>query len=228
MNRRQFLCATAAGAAPFAPIPSVRAATYDLIIKGGRVIDPSLGISAIGDVAIAGGHIAAFEPNIAAEGAEAIDARGKLVVPGLIDVHTHAARDKEAAPACLADGVTAMVDAGSRGANLIDDGVAVAKAAPNRLRVLINLSRVGTQPVMTPDLADVAMARGAIARHRDTIVGIKARMERGAWGGAAGDLEALRRAQAAAAPFGLPVMIHLGQPDAPLREILALLKRGDI
>src|ERR1700736_6689069 len=133
MNRRQFLCAAAAGAAPFAGIPSLRAATYDLTIKGGRLIDRSLGINAIGDVAIAGGRIAAVGPSIAAEGAEAIDARGKLVVPGLIDIHTHAARDKEAAPVCLADGVTAMVDAGSRGANLIDDGVAGDKAAPNRL-----------------------------------------------------------------------------------------------
>ena len=49
-----------------------------------------------------------------------------------------------------------------------------------------------------------------------------------AWGGAEGDLEALRRAQAAAEPFNLPVMIHLGQPDAPLPKILALLKGGDI
>src|ERR1700726_5353278 len=102
MDRRRFLHTAAAGAAVLASVPNAKAATYDLIIKGGRVIDPSLGINAIGDVAIAGGRIAAFEPNIAADGAEAIDARGKLVVPGLIDIHTHAARDKEAAVACLA------------------------------------------------------------------------------------------------------------------------------
>src|ERR1700736_36609 len=102
MNRRQFLCAAAAGAAPFAGIPSLRAATYDLVIKGGRVIDPSLGINAIGDVAIAAGRIAAVGDNIASDSAaEMMDARGKLVVPGLIDIHTHAARSKEGPPLAL-------------------------------------------------------------------------------------------------------------------------------
>jgi dihydroorotase len=227
MNRRQFGCA-AAGAAILARSPNARAATYDLVIKSGRVIDPSLGINTIGDVAIAGGRIAAVESNIAPDGADVLDARGKLVVPGLIDIHTHTARDKNDAPVCLADGVTAMVDAGSRGADLIDDGVAVAKASPNQLRLLINLSRKGTLPVMSLDLADVPLARAAIARHRDTIVGVKARMEQKTWGGGDGDLAALARAQGMAEFFNLPVMIHLGQPDAPLPRILALLKRGDI
>src|SRR5712672_2307215 len=227
MNRRELLGA-AAGAALITRVPNALAATYDLIIRGGRVIDPSLGINMVGDVAISGGRIAAVEPSITGDATDTIDARGRLVVPGLIDIHTHTARDKDAASICLADGVTAMVDAGSRGADFIDDGVAVAKAAPNQLRLLINLSHKGTQPVMTLDLADVALARAAINRHRDMIVGIKARMEKGAWGGADGDLRALARAQAMAEGFNLPVMIHLGQPDAPLSKILALLKRGDI
>jgi dihydroorotase len=228
MNRRQFFSIGAAGAAMLARLPNSFAASYDMVIKGGRIIDPSLGINATGDVAITGGRITAVEPNIETEGADVLDARGKLVIPGLIDIHTHTARDKELAPICLADGVTAMVDAGSRGADLIDDGVAVAKASPSQLRLLINLSRKGTLPEMTLDLADVPLARAAITRHRDTIVGIKARMEKRAWGGADGDLAALARAQAMAEGFNLPVMIHLGQPDAPLPKILALLKRGDI
>jgi dihydroorotase len=227
MNRRQFLC-TLASTSILARTPNALAATYDLVIKGGRVIDPSLGINAMADVAIAGNRIAAVEANIAAEASDVIDARGKLVVPGLIDIHTHTARDKNDAPLCLADGVTAMVDAGSRGADFIDDGVGVAKASPNQIRLLINVSRKGSQPLMTLDLADVPLARAAIARHRDMIVGIKTRLERGAWGGADGDLAALARAQSMAEGLNLPVMIHLGQPDAPLPKILALLKRGDI
>src|SRR5882757_8199375 len=131
INRRQFLAATAA-ATIFAHIPNAFAAGYDLIIKGGRVIDPSLGIDAIRDVAIAGGRIAAVEADIASEGApDVIDARGKLVVPGLVDIHTHAARSKGGPELCLKDGVTAFVDAGSQGADRIDETVAVAKAAPN-------------------------------------------------------------------------------------------------
>jgi dihydroorotase len=72
----------------------------------------------------------------------------------------------------------------------------------------------------------VDLARGAIARHRDVVVGVKARLSADVAG--ANDLEALRRAQAAAAPFNLPVMIHVGQNYSPMRAILALLKRGDI
>ena len=120
MNRRQFCCTAAAGAAMFVHHPRARAATFDLIIKGGRVIDPSLGIDAIRDVAIAGGRIAAVEAGIAGDATETIDARGKLVVPGLIDIHVHAARSKEGPPLSLMDGVTAWVDAGSAGADNID------------------------------------------------------------------------------------------------------------
>src|SRR5262249_23317704 len=69
-------------------------------------------------------------------------------------------------------------------------------------------------------------AQGAIARNRDVVVGIKARLSQSVAG--TNDLEALRRAQEAAAPFGLPVMIHIGQSYSPMRAILPLLKRGDI
>ena len=112
MNRRQFVRAGAAGAALFVRVPKARAATYDLIIKGGRMIDPSLGLDAVRDVAIAGGRIAAVEADIAGDASETIDARGKIVAPGLIDIHTHAGRSKDGPPMCLQDGVTGWVDAG--------------------------------------------------------------------------------------------------------------------
>src|ERR1700730_14742951 len=97
MNRRQFVC-TSTVAAAFVRIPDVLAATavkYDLIIKGGRVVDPSRKLNAIRDVAVTDGRIAAIAANVPAEGLETIDARGKLVVPGLIDIHTHATRVKD-------------------------------------------------------------------------------------------------------------------------------------
>src|SRR5437773_3794220 len=106
LNRRQFFGAAASAAVLMRNTKAFTAepAKYDLIVKGGRVIDPSLKLDAIRDVAIAGGRIAAVEANIAAA-SDVIDARGKLVVPGLIDIHTHAARTKEGPPLCLADGV---------------------------------------------------------------------------------------------------------------------------
>ena len=70
MNRRQFVAAAAAGAAMFARIPNVFAQSIELIIKGGRVVDPSIGLDAIRDVAIAGGRIVAVEPNIAASASD--------------------------------------------------------------------------------------------------------------------------------------------------------------
>jgi dihydroorotase len=228
MNRRQLV--VAAGAALLARIPSAFAATYDLIIKGGRVIDPSAGLDAIRDVAIAGGKIAAVEANIADNAAETIDARGKVVAPGLIDIHVHAGRSKEGPPMCLQDGVTGWVDAGTGGADNMDAVAAVARGAPQIGRCLVNIARTG---VITPTgelhdiaAANVALAQGAIARNRDVIVGVKARLSNNVAG--PNDLEALRRAQEAAAPFNLPVMIHVGQNFSPLRSILALLKRGDI
>jgi dihydroorotase len=211
-----------------ARIPAALAGTYDLVIKGGRVIDPASGIDATRDIAIAAGRVAAVENSIAPESAaEVVDARGKLVVPGLIDIHTHAARAKDTPAVCLADGVTCFVDAGSMGADQIDEIVANAAAAPNRGRVLINLSRTGVRPegeLNDMSRADVAAARAAIARHRDVIVGVKARLSFNVAG--AGDLEALKRAQEVAGD--LPVMIHMGQTVSPMPKILTLLKRGDI
>src|ERR1700681_566843 len=64
MNRRRILCAAVGGAAILARIPNARAATYDLLLKGGRVIDPSLGLDGIRDVAIAAGRIVAVDANI--------------------------------------------------------------------------------------------------------------------------------------------------------------------
>ena len=167
MNRRQFVSAAAATAAMFARAPNLLAATYDVIIKGGRVVDPSLRINAVRDVAIAGGRIAAVEASIAADATETIDARGRLVVPGLLDIHTHAARDTEGPIMCLADGVTGWIDAGSQGADRIADPIAVAKAAPQQGRVLINIGRAGILPdgdTMNLSRADVGAAKDAIAR----------------------------------------------------------------
>ena len=174
------VCATGA-AALFTRIPTAFAATYDLIIKGGRVIDPSVSLDATRDVAISGGRIVAVAANIAGDATETIDARGKIVAPGLIDIHTHAGRSKEGPPMCLQDGVTAWVDAGTGGADNVDAVAAIARGAAQMGRCLVNIARTG---VVTPtgelhDLsaANVSLARGAIERNRDVVVGVKARLK---------------------------------------------------
>ena len=228
VNRREFVYGTVASVLTFAWRPAALATDYDLIIKGGRVIDPSLHVNAIRDVGVTGGRIASVAANIDVRAAEVIDATGKLVVPGLLDVHCHYARDDDGPHIGLSDGVTGWVDAGSVGADGIDDVVAIARAAPQPARVLINIGRAGILPDGdTHDLAlaDVDAAKAAIARNRDSVIGVKARLTEGV---AADDLEVLRRAQEVATFFGLPLMIHMGQTASPFSDLVNQLKPGDI
>jgi dihydroorotase len=231
LDRRQFLSG-AASVAAFGRVPTAfwaPPARYDLIIRGGRVIDPSVRLDAIRDVAISAGRIAAVDVDIAADTADTLDARGKLVVPGLIDIHTHTARSAEGPGLVLQDGVTGWIDAGSQGADHIADAVAVARSSPQQGRVLINIGRAGILAegdTMNLAHADVGAARDAIAKNREFIVGVKARLSRDVAG--VNDSEVLRRAQEAASSFGLPVMIHMGQTVSPLSTLVDLLKRGDV
>ena len=229
LNRRQFLTTAAAGAAMFVRSRRAFAAAYDVIIKGGRVIDPSVRLDAMRDVAISGGRIAAVESTIAGDAADTIDARGKLVVPGLLDIHTHTARSADGPGLVLQDGVTGWIDAGTQGADHIADTIAVARSSPQQGRVLINIGRAGILPegdTMDLQRADVGAARDAISKNRDFIVGVKARLSRDVAG--PNDYEVLRRAQEVATSFGLPVMIHMGQTISPFPKLVDLLKRGDI
>ncbi|HZF28470.1 MAG TPA: amidohydrolase family protein [Gammaproteobacteria bacterium] len=237
LTRREFVHVAAAGinAAAAGALLMRAGATlaaeprYDLIVKGGRVIDPSLKLDAVRDLGIAGGNIAAVEAKITAAAAQTIDATGKLVVPGLLDIHVHAARSADGPPLLLADGVTGWIDAGSAGADGIAPAVAVAKGSPQPGRVLINIGRAGIIPEGdTVDLAraDVGAARDALARNRDIVVGVKARLSKNVAGDH--DVEVLKRAQEVATPFGVPVMIHMGQTASSMAALAPLLKRGDI
>jgi dihydroorotase len=233
MNRRQLLRAAAGFPAVLASRGSLSAAEYDLAILGGRVIDPSQQMDRLADVAIRGGRIAAIRRQISPSTAvETIDARGKIVTPGLIDIHLHA-RDAALPPSeILSTGVTTMVDAGSRGADNVDQLIEIARHAPNRMRILLNIGRLGNNPNGRPEFldglepADVEKAREAAGRNREWIVGIKARLSRGISGDR--DLEVLRRAIQAAGPLKIPIMIHMGDTASPLPRILALLRPGDI
>jgi len=229
LTRREFLRLTA-GTAVFARGTGPLAQQYALLIKGGRVLDPSQRLDRVVDIAIGGGRIAALEPEIPSSAAtEVIDARGKLVTPGLVDLHAHVASADMPPAHCLSTGVTALVDAGSAGADGIEPVVAIAKAAPNRVRLLINLSRrgLGREPELLDFAnADVDAARRAVEAHRDVVVGIKARLTRTVAGER--DLDAIRRAHAITIPLNLTLMVHVGQTASPLPAILSQLRPGDI
>ncbi len=231
LTRREFIrAALAAGVAGTrSPMPQPK---YDLLIKGGRVVDPQRRIDRVLDVAIRQGYIADVQADIpAADAGDVIDASGKLVTPGLIDIHVHASDPNMPPSHCLSTGVTSMVDGGSRGADNVEELVKIAEVAPNRMRILLNLARGGLGgggqgELINFENADTAAARRAIEAHRNVIIGIKARLSRNVAGER--DLDAIRRAHEVTVPLNLPLMVHIGQSVSPMPAILALLRPGDI
>jgi len=212
---------------------------YDLLIRGGRVLDPAAGRDGRCDVALAGGKVARVAPDIPPESAqEVVDARGLLVVPGLVDLHTHiywGASALAVDPWALAprSGVTTWVDAGTVGAVAFPGFRRyVAEAVPVHVLAFLNISSQGILDITLAgecdDLrwCDLERALAAVEAHRDLIVGIKVRASRNAVREAG--VEPLRIAREAADAAGVPLMVHIGQPPPTLGEILPLLRAGDI
>jgi dihydroorotase len=211
------------------------AASYDLVIRGGRVIDPSQQINGAMDVAITGGKIAAVAANIPANRAKQVfDASGKLVTPGLINVHAHLYRyvypisvDPDAVG--LPAGVTTLIDAGSAGASTFP-GLRkfIIEPAPTRIYAMLNISQVGNfgnelylSPTFHP--LNVKAAVNTSNNNKDKIVAIKVRIN-GNHAELMHDVECLKRACMVRDETGVPIMMHWSTD----RELLNLLKRGDI
>ena len=207
---------------------------YDLLIAGGRVIDPSQRLSAERDVAIANGTIARVASDIPRDGArEVFDARGKIVTPGLIDLHGHVydsgipiSVDPDLVG--LARGVTTIVDSGSTGARTFPGfRKHVIERARTRVYALLNIATIGlvvtNELFLDPAIVDPEAAIGVIEAHRDRILGIKVRVNGRADGGAS-DMAALRKTREAADATGLPIMMHWSNES----ELLELLRPGDI
>ncbi len=227
LTRRAFFGTTAAAMGS----RDLFGASYDLVVKGGRVIDPAQRIDKVLDVAIQGGKIAALGSNFS--GAQTIDATGKLVVPGLIDIHVHARDPELPTSEFLSTGVTTMLDAGSRGADNIEQLIETfAKPSPNRMRFWMNVGRLGNNPggraefLDSIDQADVPKAIAAVKNHREWVVGIKARLSRGI--AVDRDKEVLRRAIEVGNAAKIPVMIHMGDTATPLPQLLAMMRPGDV
>ena len=244
-NRRAFLGQLGAAAAIIPGLRSLQvpsaaaqapggAPSYDLLITGGRVIDPSQNLSAERDVAISGGRIARIAANIPPNQARMVyDAKGKLVTPGLIDIHTHVYKyginlnvDSDAVG--FQSGVTTLVDAGSTGTGTFQGFRRyVMETAPTRIYALLNISSIGlvvtNEIYLDPRMLNAQQIIRTIGANRDRILGIKVRVN-GRHSDLEHDLGVMKIAREAGDATGLPIMLHWTvEPD-----LLALLKRGDI
>jgi dihydroorotase len=223
----------------------------DVVVRGGRVLDPGRGVDTVMDVGIADGRIARLEPVIRRGVARrVVDARGKLVIPGMIDTHAHVYEHVTGSFGLNPDlvgvraGVTTVVDQGGAGALTID-GFRKFIAEPAATRVLAFISNylvgglVGHRytALYGPSGIDVRETVRAIDKHRGLVKGIKAHGEVGGysrWG-----VETLRLGTEASRQAGVPVYVHLGRlwsdaagasidPDTVVPEVVPLLAPGDI
>ena len=214
---------------------------YDLVLKGGEVIDPAQGLQATRDIAFKDGKVAAVTGAIPeTDGAEVIDVIGKLVTPGLIDSHGHFAykfvpsrADPDAVN--LTIGVTTAVDAGSSGsANFAGFRTYVMERVDTRLFAFLHLSAVGQTigvGLGLPDLEDFRHVREeetmrCIEANRDLILGVKVRLTPSGTTlkNAVPALEAARRITDAT---GTRIMAHVYESPIPMAKVFEYLKPGD-
>jgi dihydroorotase len=212
---------------------------HDLVLKGGRVVDPSQGIDRVADVAFSGGKVAAIGDGL--QGKDARDVRGRIVTPGLIDLHTHVywggtSLGVAAEPLARSGAVTTFVDAGSAGpGNFHGFRAHVIEPSPVRILPYLNLSYPGiyafSQQVMVGESADLRLldarecARVA-EENRDLVLGIKVRVGRGT-SNELGNMP-LEMALDVAEEIGMPIMAHLDNPPPSRKDVLKLLRPGDI
>ena len=210
---------------------------FDIVIKGGRVIDPARGLDGKRDVAILAGRVAAVDASIPAESAfRVVDAAGLLVTPGLIDFHAHVFRGFSywgLDPDTIGPrtGVTTWVDAGSVGAiTLPAFREHIVAPAQVRIRAFLNIAYIGLIgpdfELQVPELCDVDLFERMCRLHHDLVVGCKVRMGTPTVG--ANGVAPMRAAREASDRCDVPIMVHIADAPPEIDEVLPFLRAGDI
>jgi len=211
----------------------------DLVLKGGRVIDPAQGIDKVTDVAFASGMVAAIGDGLTATNTR--DVSGKIVTPGLIDLHTHVywggtSLGVQAELLARSGGVTTFIDAGSSGAgNFHGFRAHVIEPSPVRILPYLNVAFPGifafSKTVMVGESSDLRLVDprecARVAReNRDLILGIKVRVGKSASDDSG--IMPMDMALEVAEDVGMPLMCHLDHPPPSRREVVERLRPGDI
>jgi dihydroorotase len=210
---------------------------FDLLVKGGEVVDPASGRRGSFDVAVNRNRIAAVDKNIpASSAARVIDATGKLVTPGLVDLHSHVFHGcsywgVKPDPVASRSGVTTWIDAGSAGAMTLEGfREYIVKPATARIYAFLNISYIGLvgpdHELMNLNYSDVDVFKRIYNLNRDLVLGVKVRMMSSTVGEQG--VKPLERARQAADECAIPMMMHIGYAPPSIDECLPFLKEGDI
>jgi dihydroorotase len=232
---------------------AMAATIYDLVLRGGRVIDPAQGLDGLLDVAVKDGRVAAVAAGLPrGSGRDVVDVRDQLVLPGLIDTHAHVYQyvtgrfGLEADMVGVHSGTTTLVDQGGPSCMTLPGfRKFVAEPAATRVYAFLSAYLVGGleghyyPALYGPDGVDVPATIRAAQENADLVRGIKAHAEIGGvarWG-----LEVLRLGAQIAREADLPLYVHFGQlwplpksgangadPDSILPRVVELLRPGDV
>ncbi|MGA8316343.1 MAG: amidohydrolase/deacetylase family metallohydrolase [Bradyrhizobium sp.] len=215
---------------------------FDLVLRGGRVVDPSQKLDAITDVAFSGGKVAMVGNALKVDaGTDVRDVSGYIVTPGLIDLHTHVywggtSLGIDAEEFCRTSGVTTAIDTGSAGPGNFA-GFRKHVIEPSQVRILayLHVSHAGiygfSHRVMVGESEEIRLMNPIDAvevadQNRDLIVGIKVRVGRTSSG--ASGIVPLQIALEVANEVGMPLMCHIDHPPPTYAEVVSLLRPGDV
>ena len=209
----------------------------DLLLRGGMLVDPHQGIGDIRDIGVRDGRIAVLAEAVSEEATTTLDVAGKVVTPGLIDLHVHvwwgvAHLGVEADPHCVRRGATTVYDAGSAGADTFPGFKKyVIDVSATRIKAFLHIASQGQLNNEIGELtdlryADVDKAAAMCERYKEDIVGVKIRMTRNLVGDNA--REGLKRARAVCEATGLPLMLHPNASPLNLADMLGQMQAGDI